>query len=101
MDPACGRDLARVRARACLRCDDLSRECHEVRAEGRQSGRMLRMRTAPAWLLVVAWAAVIFALSSVPSLAVTEGLVDLLLRKAAHMTEYALLAILLVRALAS
>jgi len=57
------------------------------------------MRSLAAWVLVLAWAGVIFTLSSIPSLAVTEGLVDLLLRKAAHMTEYALLTILLIRAL--
>jgi VanZ family protein len=42
---------------------------------------------------------VIFALSSIPSLGTGLGTWDLLLRKAAHMTEYAVLAVLLVRAL--
>jgi VanZ family protein len=51
-----------------------------------------------AWLLVAGWAAVIFALSDVPSLAVAEGTLDLVLRKAAHIAEYAILAGLLVRA---
>jgi VanZ family protein len=42
--------------------------------------------------------AVIFALSSVPSL--SSGLsFDYVLRKCAHMTEYAILAVLLLRAL--
>jgi VanZ family protein len=50
------------------------------------------------WAPVVAWAAVIFALSSIPSLSTGLGLWDLLLRKMAHATEYAILGALLVRA---
>jgi len=53
------------------------------------------------WLPVVAWAAVIFAFSSVPSLSTHLGTWDLLLRKVAHMTEYAVLALLLLRATGS
>jgi VanZ family protein len=53
------------------------------------------------WLAVVAWAAVIFALSSIPSLSTHLGTWDLLLRKCAHMTEYAILAVLLVLATGS
>ena len=45
------------------------------------------------------WAAVIFAFSSVPSLSTGLGGWDLLLRKLAHLTEYAILGALLVRAL--
>lgn len=45
------------------------------------------------------WAGVIFALSSIPSLGTGLGTWDLILRKAAHMTEYGVLAFLLVRAL--
>jgi VanZ family protein len=52
------------------------------------------------WLPVVLWAAVIFALSSVPSLDSGLGVWDLILRKLAHTGEYALLAALLFRALA-
>jgi|RhiMetdeSRZDD1v2_1073273.scaffolds.fasta_scaffold783513_2 VanZ like protein len=51
------------------------------------------------WLPVVAWAALIFALSSVPSLSSGLGFWDLVLRKAAHVTEYAILGALLFRAL--
>jgi VanZ family protein len=47
---------------------------------------------------VAAWAAVIFALSSVPSLGTGLGTWDLVLRKLAHMGEYAILGALLVRA---
>jgi VanZ family protein len=58
----------------------------------------LRSTTISLWLPVVAWAAVIFALSSVPSL--HSGLSwDTPLRKAAHLTEYAILGALLLRAL--
>ena len=53
------------------------------------------------WLPVVVWAGVIFAFSSVPSLSTHLGTWDLLLRKLAHMTEYAVLALLLLRATGS
>ena len=53
------------------------------------------------WLPVLVWAGVIFAFSSVPSLNSGLGWWDYPLRKCAHMTEYAILAILLVRATAS
>ncbi len=51
------------------------------------------------WVPVVAWAAVIFAFSSVPSLGTGLGTWDLVLRKLAHTAEYAILGALLVRAL--
>jgi VanZ family protein len=53
------------------------------------------------WLPVVVWAGVIFAFSSVPSLSTHLGTWDLVLRKLAHMTEYAVLALLLLRATGS
>ena len=53
------------------------------------------------WLPVVVWAAVIFAFSSVPSLSSGLGTWDLVLRKCAHTTEYAILAVLLLRATGS
>jgi VanZ family protein len=52
------------------------------------------------WLPVVAWAALIFTLSSIPDLGTGLGLWDTILRKGAHMTEYAILGALLLRALA-
>jgi VanZ family protein len=51
------------------------------------------------WLPVFAWAAVIFAFSSIPSLASGLGEWDTVLRKGAHITEYAILGALLYRAL--
>jgi len=51
------------------------------------------------WAPVVLWAAVIFALSSVPDLGTGLGTWDLVLRKLAHACEYALLGALLLRAL--
>ncbi len=51
------------------------------------------------WLPVIAWAAIIFALSSIPSLSTGLGVWDTLLRKGAHLTEYAILGSLLLRAL--
>src|SRR3954467_9433911 len=53
------------------------------------------------WLPVVVWAAVIFVFSSVPSLNSGLGTWDLILRKCAHTTEYAILAVLLLRATGS
>jgi VanZ family protein len=53
-----------------------------------------------AWAPVVLWAALIFAFSSVPSLSSGLGTWDLVLRKLAHLTEYAVLGALLARALA-
>jgi len=53
------------------------------------------------WAPVVLWAAVIFTLSSIPSLSTGLGTWDTVLRKGAHLTEYAILALLLLRALAS
>lgn len=51
------------------------------------------------WAPVVLWAAVIFVLSSIPSLGTGLGTWDLLLRKLAHVAEYAVLGALLARAL--
>ena len=51
-----------------------------------------------AWLPVVVWAAVIFAFSSIPHLGTDLGIWDTILRKGAHMTEYAILGALLLRA---
>jgi VanZ family protein len=50
------------------------------------------------WLPVVVWAGVIFAFSSVPHLSTGLGTWDTILRKAAHITEYAVLGALLYRA---
>jgi hypothetical protein len=57
-----------------------------------------RRRLVALWLPVVAWAAVIFALSAVPDLGTGLGGWDLLLRKLAHAAEYAILGALLLRA---
>ena len=51
------------------------------------------------WLPVVLWAGLIFALSSVPGLGTGLGTWDLVLRKLAHVAEYAVLGALLERAL--
>ncbi len=51
------------------------------------------------WGPVLAWAALIFALSSIPSLSTGLGTWDLVLRKLAHLVEYAILGALLLRAL--
>jgi VanZ family protein len=61
---------------------------------------MARSHVVTVWLPVVAWAAVIFAFSSVPHLGSGLGTWDTVLRKGAHITEYAVLGALLYRALA-
>ena len=53
------------------------------------------------WAPVVVWAGVIFGLSSIPSLSSGLGTWDEVLRKGAHITEYAVLGMLLLRALGS
>jgi len=60
---------------------------------------MARSRLLTVWLPIVAWAAVIFTLSSIPSLSTGLGTWDTILRKGAHLTEYAILGGLLYRAL--
>ena len=52
------------------------------------------------WAPVVLMATIIFAFSSVPSLSTGLGTWDLVLRKLAHLTEYAMLGALLQRAIA-
>jgi VanZ family protein len=56
-------------------------------------------RAVSLWLPVVAWAALIFTLSSIPNLGTGLGTWDLVLRKLAHATEYGILGALLLRAL--
>jgi VanZ family protein len=58
-----------------------------------------RSRLLTVWLPVLAWAAVIFAFSSIPHLSSGLGVWDTVLRKGAHVTEYAILGALLYRAL--
>ncbi len=60
---------------------------------------MTASRTLTHWLPVLFWAGVIFALSSIPNLGTGLGTWDLILRKGAHTTEFAILALLLVRAI--
>ncbi len=51
-----------------------------------------------AWAPVVLWAALIFTLSSIPDLGTGLGTWDLVLRKLAHVGEFAVLGALLMRA---
>jgi VanZ like protein len=53
------------------------------------------------WLPAIAWACAMFAFSGIPSLGTGLGTWDLVLRKLAHATEYAVLVVLLTRAVAS
>jgi VanZ family protein len=55
-------------------------------------------RVVSLWLPVVAWAALIFVLSSFETPDVGSGGIDYVVRKLGHLTEYAVLGGLLVRA---
>jgi len=71
----------------------------DLRRSGVRRGPNRDLRElAVLWLPVVAWAGLIFALSSVPDLGTGLGGWDLLLRKLAHAGEYAVLGALLLRA---
>jgi VanZ family protein len=61
--------------------------------------RVAASRVLSVWLPVVAWAGLIFTLSSIPDLGTGLGGWDLVLRKLAHTAEYAVLGLLLMRAL--
>lgn len=65
------------------------------------AGRQVPSRTLTRWAPVVLWAGLIFAFSAIPSLSSGLGTWDLVLRKLAHLTEYAVLGALLLRALRS
>ena len=54
---------------------------------------------AARWLPVVFWAGLIFTFSSIPALGTGLGTWDLVLRKLAHFTEYAIFGWLIMRAL--
>jgi VanZ family protein len=56
------------------------------------------VRAAWWWALVVAWAGLIFGLSSISDLGTGLGTWDLVLRKIAHAAEFAVLGYLLHRA---
>jgi len=50
------------------------------------------------WLPILAWSGLIFYLSSIPDLHITRQWWDIPLRKAAHMVEFGILALLWNRA---
>jgi len=62
-------------------------------------GPMPSSRALSLWLPVIVWAAVIFTFSSIPGLGTGLGGVDTILRKGAHIAEYAILGLLLLRAI--
>ena len=51
------------------------------------------------WLPVIVWAAVIFTFSSISGLGTGLGAADTVLRKGAHIAEYAIFGLLLLRAI--
>jgi VanZ family protein len=77
----------------------ITRECRGTYHSAVTSGAATAGRSSlSTWLPVVVWAAVIFAFSSVPSLGTDLGTWDTILRKLAHLAEYAILGALLARA---
>jgi VanZ like family len=62
-------------------------------------GRVTASRALTLWLPVLAWAALIFTLSSIPNLSTAEGVLGDVLSYGAHATEYAIFGVLLARAL--
>ncbi len=56
------------------------------------------MKFIKLWVPVFAWCWIIFYLSSIPNLGTGWGVWDIILRKAAHITEYFILTFLLYRA---
>src|SRR3712207_8090175 len=61
--------------------------------------RSVALERVALWAPVVLWAAMIFVLSSIPDLNTGLGTWDVLVRKLAHVAEYAVLGALLARAL--
>jgi VanZ family protein len=59
---------------------------------------VLASRLLTVWLPVIAWAALIYVLSAQPDLSTGLGTWDTVLRKLAHVAEYAILGALLMRA---
>lgn len=59
---------------------------------------MVAARVLTRWAPAVLWAGLIFALSSVPDLGTDLGVWDTILRKIAHVVEYAILGVLVYRA---
>lgn len=61
---------------------------------------MKKQKKILSWLYVILWCGIIFLFSSIPNLRIEElGFWDFILRKIFHITEYAVLSILLVNAL--
>ncbi|MFH1540718.1 MAG: VanZ family protein [Elusimicrobiota bacterium] len=56
------------------------------------------MKFAKLWLPIFIWSYIIYYFSSIPGLKTPFGIWDLILRKGAHITEYFILTILLIRA---
>ena len=61
--------------------------------------RVRASRLLLTWLPVVLWAGLIFTLSTIPDLSTGIGGWDTVLRKLAHIAEYAILGALLLRAI--
>lgn len=84
-------------ARAWRACP--SQTVTEVRRTAANAHTVRIVRIVLAWLPAVAIATVIFALSSLRDLHATTGTLEFVLRKGAHTTVYALLALTIVRGL--
>ncbi len=76
-------------------------KCDERGADGTGRRYAAAVRALAAWLPAIVIAAVIFTLSAQANLRVTEGLLDLVLRKLAHTVVFGLLAAACFRGLTS
>ena len=74
-------------------------KCHGRRADRTGRRYAAPVRALAAWLPAIVIAAIIFTLSAQANLRVTEGTLDLVLRKLAHMTVFGLLAAACLRGL--
>jgi VanZ family protein len=74
-------------------------KCHETDADRTGRRYAAAVRALAAWLPAIVIAAIIFTLSAQANLRVTEGDLDLVLRKLAHMVVFGLLAAACLRGL--
>jgi len=60
---------------------------------------MIHKQSIFRWLAVALWCGIIFYFSSIPSLRITYGIWDLILRKVIHAAEFGILTFLVYKAL--
>ena len=60
---------------------------------------MIHKQSIFRWLAVAVWCGIIFYFSSIPSLRITYGIWDMILRKVIHAAEFGILTFLVFKAL--